>query len=336
MLRICSNQYEYVPLKQVNIKSIIRSFAADVTIKQIFRNDKHTSVDVIYYFPIEEQAAIYNFTAQIDKREIIVELKKRKDFQKNFLFKQDEQCSENFIINIGLLPPLTECLITISYFTELDLIHKSIIRFVIPTTIAIQYKKSTSYRIEFQCCIEKLNGLISQINSPSHNIDIDLSIQEIYLVTFTQNHAYLDRDIILDIKLSDKQANTCVLLESNAAMAAVTPFKDDSYIELNNQQINEFIFLIDCSKSMKNENKIGLVREAMLEFIENLPKKSYFNIIKFGTKYTCLFNRSTVSYNPMNIQIAQKFINQIRADLNGTDIVSIYHAYEYYLKFINI
>ncbi len=336
MLRIINqikSPIQYVRLKYVNIKSIIHSFAADVTITQIFRNDKYTSIKVVYYFPIEEQTTIYNFTARIDNREIIAQLKEREDRQ----FEQD-----NFIINIGILPPLKECLITISYITKLDFIQESIIRFVIPKTILPQnlislsnknskYLQLTPYKIQFRSHIEKLIGsnqqqYISQIKSPSHHINIDRAIQDFYIVTFTQNNTYLDHDIILDIKLSNKRANTFVVPESNASMAVITPFKDDC----------EFIFIIDCSKSMKNENKIGLVREAMIEFLKNLPNDCYFNIIKFGTKYTCLFNQSAVFYNHINVQIAEKFISQIRADLGGTEIVSfffsLFEIYEYLIS----
>ncbi|CAF0960934.1 unnamed protein product, partial [Adineta steineri] len=99
---------EYVPLKQVNIESTIRSFAADVTITQIFRNDENTSIVAVYCFPIEEQAAIYNFTARIDNREIIAQLREKNHdtqinsnnnfYQKHdtYLLEQDEKSQDNF------------------------------------------------------------------------------------------------------------------------------------------------------------------------------------------------------------------------------------------------
>jgi hypothetical protein len=355
MLKIQSS-FQYVPLKQVNIQSTIRSFAADITITQIFRNDESSSIEAVYCFPIEEQAAIYNFTARIDNRIIIAQLKEKREAQIDYnralgqnysayLLEQDDQSQDNFIINVGALPPSKECIITISYVTELDLIQGSIIRFVIPTTIAPRYSpqkkritslantqskyvQSTPYRIEFQCRIEKLFGpnqeqYIARLNSPSHQVDVDLSIHDAYLVTFAQHNIYLDRDILLDIKLSDKRANTFVTVESGAAMAAVTPFENDCYLTLDNKQTNEFIFILDCCGSMKNENKIGLAREAMLYFLRNLPDNCCFNIIKFGVKYQCLFNQSTAFYSNTNIRIAAKFISQIRPDLGGTELVNI-------------
>ena len=70
-----SDQAECVPLKSVRVDGKISSFAADVTIKQIFHNNEKTPIETVYCFPVEEQAAIYNFIAEIDDRRIEAELK---------------------------------------------------------------------------------------------------------------------------------------------------------------------------------------------------------------------------------------------------------------------
>src|ERR1700728_598953 len=109
MLRI--KQDQYVPLKRVNVEAKIRSFAADVNITQVFRNDETTPIEAVYCFPIEEQAAIYSFTARIDDREIIAQLKEKKEAQQEYndalqqghgayLLEQDENSQDNFIINV--------------------------------------------------------------------------------------------------------------------------------------------------------------------------------------------------------------------------------------------
>ncbi|CAF4318423.1 unnamed protein product, partial [Adineta steineri] len=70
MLRNQQNQQQLIPLKRVNVTATIRSFAADVSITQLFRNEETTPIEAVYCFPIEEQAAIYSFIARIDDREI--------------------------------------------------------------------------------------------------------------------------------------------------------------------------------------------------------------------------------------------------------------------------
>ncbi|CAF3527834.1 unnamed protein product [Rotaria sp. Silwood1] len=354
MLRIVNqnNQsLQVVPLKNVNIHGTIRSFAADVTITQVFRNDEAIPIEAVYCFPIEEQAAIYAFVAHIDNREIVAELKEKKVAQKDYtealehghgayLMEQDEKSQDNFIINVGALPPSKECTITISYVTELDLIQGSIIRFVVPTTIAprynperggisspagtnAQYIQTSPYTIEFCCQVENLDGTqIARINSSSHPIEIDLSQRDHYTVKFAQQNTHLDRDILINIELAEKCDTLIATIESGAVMATFMPTEDDcQHVTKFSSETNEFVFVVDCSGSMDDENKIGLARQATLLFLKSLPMNCYFNIIRFGSKYVTLFNQITVVYNEDNARQAERLVKTMQADLGGTELL---------------
>ncbi|CAF0906929.1 unnamed protein product [Adineta steineri] len=344
---------KYVPLKEISIEGKIHSFAADVTIKQIFRNDETIPIEAVYCFPIEEQAAIYAFTARIDDRQIEAQLKEKKEAQKEYndalqqghgayLLEQHENSQDNFIINVGALPPGKECHITISYVTELDLVKNGTnIRFVIPTTIApcynpikggiaspagtnSKYVQSSPYTVQFQCEIEKNN--ISSISSSSHPIQVDFSQQDYYMIKFGQDNIHLDRDILLDIHLSEDRSNTILAIESNALMVSFTPNEKDCQQAMNNNNnnseiTNEFLFIVDCSGSMRDENKIRFARQSMLLFLKSLPLNSYFNIIRFGTNYELLFNDATVIYNEENFKQAEQMINNMKANLGGTQLL---------------
>jgi hypothetical protein len=351
MLRIKQNPQQYVPLKRVNIAATIRSFAADVSITQVFRNDETTPIEAVYCFPIEEQAAIYAFVARIDDREIIAQLKEKKTAQKEYsealqqghgayLLEQDEKSQDNFIINVGALPPGKECQIIISYVSELNLVENGTkIRFVVPTTIAPRYNpeqggisspasttskyvQSSPYTIDFSCQVEKTG--ISGISSVSHPIQMDLSQQDFYIVTFAQQNTHLDRDILLDAILSEKRSNTIIAVEPGAVMAAFTPSEEDCQRAINDTEItNEFIFVVDCSGSMEDENKIGLARQAMLLFLKSVPVNCHFNIVRFGSAHQALFKEITAVYNEENTQKAEQLTKNMKADLGGTELVSI-------------
>ncbi|CAF4068533.1 unnamed protein product [Rotaria sordida] len=342
---------QVVPLKNVNIHSTIRSFAADVTITQVFRNDEAIPIESVYCFSIEEQAAIYAFVARIDNREIVAELKEKKEAQKDYtealeqghgayLMEQDEKSQDNFIINIGALPPSKECTITISYVTELDLVQGSIIRFVVPTTIAprynperggisspagtnAQYVQTSPYTIEFCCQVENLDGnQIARINSSSHPIEIDLSQRDCYTVKFAQQNTHLDRDILINIELAEKHDTFIATIESNAVMATFMPTEDDCQrVTKFGNETNEFIFIVDCSGSMDDENKIELARQATLLFLKSLPMNCHFNIIRFGSNYVTLFNEITVVYNEDNARQAEALVKTMQADLGGTELL---------------
>jgi hypothetical protein len=342
---------EYVPLKQVNIQASLRSFAADVTIKQVFRNDETTPVEAVYCFPLEEQAAVYAFTSRIDDREIIAELKEKKTAQKEYsdalqqghgayLLEQDEKLQDNFIINVGALPPGKECHISISYVSELDLAQDGRkIRFVIPITIAPRYNpnkggvsspagttskyvQTSPYTIEFRCRIDKVG--ISRVSSSSHPIQVNLDQRDVYVIEFAQQNTHLDRDILIEIDLAENRSNTIVAVEHGAVMASFTPKQEDCRSMMSNVgTTNEFIFVIDCSGSMQDENKIGLARQAMLLFLRNLPVHCHFNIVRFGSNYQTLFNEITALYNEENVRKAEQLANQMKADLGGTELVSL-------------
>ena len=343
----------FVPLKRVSVDATIRSFAADVTITQVFRNDETKSIEAVYCFPIEEQAAVYSFTARIDDREIVAQLKEKKEAQKEYsdalqqghgayLLEQDEKSQDNFIINVGALPPSKECTIIISYVTELEFIQGSTIRFVVPTTIAPRYNpdksgisgvagttskyvQSTPYTIDFRCRVDKLgrsaDEYITRVNSPSHPIQVDFSQQDAYMITFSQQNTHLDRDIILNIELASKRTNTIVAVESGAVMASFTPTEEECRQGSSVEQTNEFIFVVDCSGSMRDENKIGLARQAMLVFHKSLPVDCQFNIIRFGSQYKSLFPQITAVYNEENARKAEELIKGMQADLGGTELM---------------
>ncbi|CAF1140001.1 unnamed protein product [Rotaria sp. Silwood1] len=342
-------EQQYVPLKQVSVEAHIRLFAADATIKQVFRNDETKPIEAVYCFPIEEQAAIYSFIARIDHREIIAQLKEKKEAQKEYsdaleqghgayLLEQDEKSQDNFIINVGALPAGKECHISISYVSELDLVENgSRIRFVVPTTIAPRYNpnkggisspagttskyvQTAPYTIEFRCQVEKTN--ISRVSSASHPIQIQLGQENVYVIEFAQKNTHLDRDILLDIELNSNRSNTIVAVEPGAVMASFTPNAEDCQRVMNNvETTNEFIFVIDCSGSMSDENKIGLAREAMFLFLKSLPLNCHFNIIRFGSTHQALFNEITAIYNEQNAQKAEQLTNQLQADLDGTELL---------------
>jgi hypothetical protein len=351
MLRIKQNPQQYVPLKRVNIAATIRSFAVNVNITQIFRNDETTPIEAVYCFPVEEQAAIYAFVARIDTREIVAQLKEKKTAQKEYsealqeghgayLLEQDEKSQDNFVINVGALQPGKECEIVISYVSELSLVENGTkIRFVVPTTIAPRYNldkggigspagttskyvQSSPYTIEFCCQVEKVG--ITRVSSISHPIQVDLGQQDFYVITFAQQNIHLDRDILLDVELAEKRSNTIVSVEPGAVMASFTPSEEDCQRAINSTEINnEFIFVVDCSGSMEDENKIGLARQATLLFLKSLPVNCHFNIVRFGSQHQALFNEITAAYNEENTQKAEQLTKTMRADLGGTELVSL-------------
>ena len=79
-----------------------------------------------------------------------------------------------------------------------------------------------------------------------------------------------------------------------------------------------FIFLIDQSGSMYGES-IQLVKQGLLLFIQSLPPNSYFQLIGFGSEFK-KYNEGPVEYNQKNVRNIIEIINNLDADMGGTNI----------------
>ncbi|CAF3977078.1 unnamed protein product, partial [Rotaria sp. Silwood1] len=126
---------------------------------------------------------------------------------------------------------------------------------------------------------------------------------------------------LINIDLSDKRNSTIAAVEPGAVMVAFIPTEEDCRQAAKNDLTNEFIFVVDCSGSMQDKNKIELARQAMLLFLKSLPVNCHFNIIRFGSQYKTLFNEVTAVYNEINAQQAEQLIQQMQADLGGTELL---------------
>ena len=94
------------------------------------------------------------------------------------------------------------------------------------------------------------------------------------------------------------------------------------YSKYEDNMINEtpglFIFLIDQSGSMSGKS-INLVKQALLLFIQSLPEGSYFQLIGFGTSFK-KYNEEPVQYNQENVTKIISIINDLKANMGGTNI----------------
>ncbi len=79
-----------------------------------------------------------------------------------------------------------------------------------------------------------------------------------------------------------------------------------------------FIFLIDQSGSMPGD-PINIVKQSLLLFIKSLPVNSYFQLIGFGSNFR-KYNNNPVEYNEENVNYIIEEINNLKADMGGTNI----------------
>ena len=91
----------------------------------------------------------------------------------------------------------------------------------------------------------------------------------------------------------------------------------NSQIQTNIEK--EYIFFLDRSGSMEGE-KISDAINALEFAIKSLPENCTFNIVSFGSEYSCLWNESR-TYTDANINEALVDIRGYTANMNGTELL---------------
>ena len=136
-----------VPLSSVHLDVKVVNFSNEVTVTQTFINQERNPIECIYNFPVEEEAAVVDFTAELEGRTIKTVIKEkavaREEYQQAVNNRQtavllEETKQDIFEIKVGHLSPGEACVIKMTYIMEL-LVEQKMTKLTIPTTIAPRY-----------------------------------------------------------------------------------------------------------------------------------------------------------------------------------------------------
>ena len=322
-----------VPLKNVQLNVKVVNFCCEVTVTQKYINCERTPIECIYNFPVEEEAAVVNFTAELEGRTIKTRVqeksKARQEYREAVDNRQtavllEEIKQDIFEVKVGHLSPGASCEIKIVYTMELP-VELGSTKLTIPTTVAPRYVpladgspealKIANIKHDFNSPVKMTLALdvlmqkeIVSITSPSHKIEItsENKLGEYFVTSakFDGDTKQLDRDIIIFV-MSEDPHDPRVMVEKDEddSHVAMLTFVPD--FKLADQKM-EAIFLVDCSGSMSGSS-MDLAKEALLVFIHSLPVSSYFNVIIFGSSHKSLFPESRI-YDDHSFQDAKTSI----------------------------
>jgi hypothetical protein len=322
-----------IPLKSINIEVNIIDFTANVCLKQTFQNKEKNPLEAIFSFQLPDNCVISNFIAEIDGKKIEGVCKEKEQAKNDYddaiasghgsyLLEQNEESMELFQTSIGNLPPEKTVTIEITYITELEVIDESI-HFSIPTMNETSTNSPYNQNFNVESYLKAqldMTSNIKTISSPSHPIEIEFGKKSSQAtITLNQNKA-IQKDFEIFIKLTEPY-KPCGRVQINSekekcAMIALYP-----NLEIPNDEdiINEIIFVLDRSGSMSG-SRIRQLSNTMKILLKSLPEGTFFNIIGFGSNFEKLFNQS-VEYNNENLEKAMGHVNNLEANLGGTEVL---------------
>ena len=77
LVYILNERHAPVPLRKVQLHVKVVDFIAEVNIVQDYVNQEANPIEVLYFFPVEESAAIIGFEASINDHIIVAQVKEK-------------------------------------------------------------------------------------------------------------------------------------------------------------------------------------------------------------------------------------------------------------------
>ncbi|XP_052281441.1 von Willebrand factor A domain-containing protein 5A-like isoform X2 [Dreissena polymorpha] len=349
-----------VPLKSIEVEVNIKGYLAEVVTKLQYTNAEENPIEALFTFPVDDGSAVYQFEADIDGRHIVAEVQEReqailtyKDAVDNgktaMLLKEDTKSSDTFQCTLGNLPPGKDAVLKMSFVNELPQEADGKLRFTLPTVLNPRYSPDAGgsvaaegatyvppcavpYKFKLMASVEGYHK-IKAVTSDKLSLKVEMEREEKLAKVSVGEEFKFDHDLTLYIEYSEPFQPQVVLengdpdreglLKEDLLMVSFHP--DLKQVSMSNS--GEYIFIIDRSGSM-NGDRIKNAKEALLLFLKSLPPSCHFNVVSFGSEFSCLFDGSE-PYTEKSLKKALKLQKAMEADMGGTEM---YKPLEHVLK----
>uniref|UniRef100_A0A8C6S1A5 von Willebrand factor A domain-containing protein 5A n=1 Tax=Nannospalax galili TaxID=1026970 RepID=A0A8C6S1A5_NANGA len=356
-----------VALKSIAVTLSTNDFVAGVSATLNYENEEKVPLEAFFVFPMDEDSAVYSFEALVDGKKIVAELQDKNKAHcmyedalsqgyRAYLLEEDKCSRDVFRCNVGNLDTGSKVALTLKYVQELPLEADGALRYVLPAILNPRYRLSD--RCVDTCLdmktpivpLEDLPYTLSMVATISSHHGIErvqsncsLSSTEYFgddrtsaQVSLADGHKF-DRDVELliyyskvhspsvSVEMGMPEMEPDSLMGAPSAMVSFYPNIPDTEI----LTCGEFVFLMDCSNSMKNpmnnqdrsQLRIDAAKETLILLLKSLPLGCYFNIYTFGSSYETFFPDS-VKYTQESLEVAVERVKLMLADHGGTEILT--------------
>lgn len=328
-------------LEGVHYDVQIDGLMAKTIIEQNYSNPYDNNIEAVYTFPLTPDAVLLGIEVRINDRVLKGTIKEKSEAEADYEEAIDDgnraimvEKSSDGIYTVNITNLLDNDSISVSIeYTQLLEWRQDQVKWSLPTTIAPKYGNQRDLNLDdvtdpsLSLMAEnlfsfnmKVKGVLadSDINAPSHKINIERNEEET-LVTLANKKDFMDKDIVFTFKTQKSREERSFALvgkdfDGYAAIASFYPSFGSDFI----RQPKSVTFVIDCSGSMHGVS-IDRARTALNKALYLFTEEDSFNIIKFGSHHSALFERE-VPATKENLNIAKRMIRSLDADMGGTEM----------------
>ena len=339
----------------VKIEADFNEFYGITKVTQNYRNQTDKPIELNLTIPLRPEIQFNKFRVQLDDKIIVSRILDKEKAEEKYIdsiaqgntgiISSYNEKQYAYHINLGNLNPGSNVIITtefIQFLTSEDLsycfsVMENYLSLSNNLTYTINIKAESKItrlisRKLKERCVDGLLNITNNNDKTNYTLNFTLKPDSKY----NEPIKILFRTENMNEKKLIKQYNP-ELDETSFLLSMIynpieIPITEDTDFDENKNYFNEyesnqindnpslFIFLIDQSGSMSGQ-PIKLVYESLLFFLQSLPKKSYFQLIGFGSDFKKI-NKTPQEYTKENVQLTKQLISNLNADLGGTDISS--------------
>jgi Ca-activated chloride channel family protein len=340
---------DHLPLKATNVQISVSGVIADVTVRQIYRNEGSRPINASYVFPASTRAAVYSMRMQIGDEIIVAKIKEREQAKEDFEKAKEEGKSASlleqqrpnvFSMSLANIMPQEQVEIELRY-TELLVPTDNVYELVFPTVVGPRYaspqdakKKEdgfveTPYQHQGQqpASVLHISARITagvpvyDLTCPSHQIMPQWPSQGVAQLTLDDSDPFQgNRDFVVRYRLAGDQITSGLLLfqgqDENFFLYMAQPPRR---VEAAAIPAREYIFVVDVSGSMEGF-PLNTSKRLLKDLIGKLRPTDLFNVVLFAGDSTVLSPQSLPA-NQENIARAIHLLEQQRGS-GGTELLA--------------
>ena len=331
----------HLELRSMQVSTKITGQSATTSLDQVFYNPGNRAFQGYYYYPLPKHSSIGKFTMYINGKETpgeLLDAKKAKSIYEGIVRKMQDPAlleysgQELLRIRIFPVPARGEQRVKLTYTHSLPM-ENGTVEYVFPmkqnkimeslgTVVRPDRRKpepifTTIPQISFRIEIEGTQD-IKTLYCPTHEMEIVRKDDRHATLGFESQGFSKEQDLKIYYSGSKEKMDVSILNFREE--------KEDGFFFLNlspglatrEEVINKDItFVLDASGSMAGE-KMNQAKQALSFCINNLNEKDRFNIVRFSTEASALYDQlATADKN--HVQEAEKYIKDLKA-IGGTNI----------------
>ncbi|MEM7101767.1 MAG: VIT domain-containing protein [Bacteroidota bacterium] len=306
------------------VETKIKGQSANTSIKQVFYNPTNRQLEGYFLFPIPENAVIGKFTMLVNGVETEAEMldaqKAKKIYEDIVRRAKDPALLEYYnkgLFRVRIFPilPRSEQRISLSY-TETLKKEDGTIEYTFPLNTE-KYSAKPLNQVSFKIDIDSPQQL-KNVFCPTHEVEVNRKTENRATVGYEATQVRSDRDFKLYYSVDDGKVGISMLNYKNPGEEGYFFFSLSPGFDQKTEVVaKDVTFVLDASGSMAGD-KMDQAKKALEFCIENLNEQDRFNIVRFSTEATALFEELQ-SASETNRRRARTYVKELRA-IGGTNI----------------